>query len=323
MKHCTVLIAICFLILFSCSKRTVTAAIGGNSTPPQEENKIMVSGYLPDYGLNRLDLKNMEYLDRINYFSIEPDANGHFQMKDADSANLELIKSKLNSRQQLFLVIGGWVKSQNIPTMASDAGKRSAYIQEAVAFCKRRGINGVDLDWEDYPAPVNQNAYVALVKEFYRALHAQGILFTVALGEPKASWGYKIKDDVDQINIMIYGKLDASGNQSTMLHMKNTLSGYADPGIPKAKLLAGVPFYGKRATAPVSIEYFTIVAQSQPAPSINKFGDYSYNGRILLQDKTAFLRQSGYGGIVIWEINQDVSVTSEFSLLKSIYDRNK
>ena len=324
MKHTTLTLAILCLFLIGCSKKAVTPATGGEApTTPPEEKKIMVSGYVPSYGISRLDFKNLEYLDRIYYFSIEPDANGIFQMSVSDSTNIELIKSKLNSQQQLFLVIGGWVKSQNIPAMASDPSKRNAYIQEVVGFCKRRGVNGVDLDWEDYPGPVNQSVYVTLVKEFYLALHARGILFTVALGESKASWGYKIKDDVDQINVMIYGNLDASGNQSTMLQMKNTLTSYADQGIPKIKLVAGVPFYGKRAAAPVSIEYYNIIAQSQPAPTINRFGDYSYNGRTLLQDKTAFLRQSGYGGIMIWEVTQDVSVASEFSLLKSIYDRNK
>jgi chitinase len=324
MKQTTLILTTLCLFLMGCSKKVVTAATGGSdSTTSQEETKILVSGYVPDYGMNRFDLKNLVYLDRVNYFAIEPDANGIFQMSVADSTNIELIKTKLNSQQQLFLVIGGWVNSQNIPAMASDPNKRNAYIQEVVAFCKRRGINGVDLDWEDYPGPVNQAVYVTLVKEFYRALHARGILFTVALGASKADWGYKIKDDVDQINLMIYGGLDVSGNQSTMLQMKNTLTSFADPGIPKAKLLAGVPFYGKRAAAPVALEYYNFVAQSQPAPSVNRFGDYSYNGRTLLQDKTAFLRQNGYGGIMIWEVTQDVSVTSEFSLLKSIYDRNK
>ena len=324
MKQTTLTLTILCIFLMSCSKKVVTAATGGSdSTTSRKEKKILVSGYVPDYGMNRFDLRNLEYLDRVNYFAIEPDANGVFQVSVVDSSNIELLKSKLNSQQQLFLVIGGWVNSQNIPAMASDPGKRNAYIQDVVAFCKRRGINGVDLDWEDYPRPVNQAVYVTLVKEFYRALHAQGILFTVALGARKADWGYKIKDDVDQINLMIYGGLDASGEQSTMLQMKNTLSSYADPGIPKAKLVAGVPFYGKRVAAPVAMEYYNIVAQSQPASTINWFGDYSYNGRTLLQDKTAFLRQNGYGGIMIWEVTQDVSVNSKFSLLKSIYDRNK
>lgn len=324
MKQTTLTLTILCLFLMSCSKKAVTAATGGGDpTTPQEENKISVSGYVPDYGMNRFDHKNLEYLDRVNYFSIEPDANGIFQMSVSDSTNIELLKSKLNSQQQLFLVIGGWVKSQNIPVMASDTSKRSAYIQALIAFCKRMKINGVDLDWEDYPGPVSQATYVTLVREMAQALHAQGLLFTVALGVSKAAWGSKIKDDVDQINIMSYGTLDASGNQSTMLQMKNALTGYSDQGVPKSKLLAGVPFFGKRAAAPVAIEYYSIVAQSQPGPSVNKFGDYSFNGKTLLQDKTAFLRQNGYGGIMIWELTQDVSVTSDFSLLKSIYDRNK
>src|SRR6476620_12561945 len=194
-------------LLSSCSKQKDSSTGTNNVTPPQEEKKIMLSGYLPDYGMGRIDLKNLEYLDRVNYFSIEPDQNGQFQMSDADSTNLELIKTKLNTQQQLFLVIGGWVKSQNIPTMAADDNKRSAYIQALVGFCKRRKINGVDLDWEDYPGPVSQASFETLVKEMSQALHGQGILFTVALGVSKTTWGNKVKDDVDQINIMSYGTL--------------------------------------------------------------------------------------------------------------------
>jgi len=283
----------------------------------------MIAGYLPNYGMNRLDLKNLEYLDRVYYFSIEPDANGLFQVSESDSINLDLLKKKLTTPQQLFLVIGGWIKSQNIPAMASDPAKRAAYIQALVSFCKQMNINGVDLDWEDYPGPVNQAMYLTLVKEMSTTLHAQNILFSVALGVSKADWGYKIKEDVDQINIMSYGKLDASGNQSTILQTTNALNAYAGLGTPKSKLLAGIPFYGKRTAAPVAIEYRSIVDQAHPDATVNKFGEYSFNGRKLLQDKTALLRQNGYAGIVIWDICQDVAIDSEYSLLKSIYDRNK
>ncbi len=318
---------LCFSALasLSCSKGE-SAGPGGGPGPgntPAKEEKILVAGYLPDYGINRIDLDNLGLVDRVYYFSIEPDANGYFQMPDSDSTNIEKLKLKLTGSQELFLVVGGWIKSQYIPVMASSAEKRSAYIRDITAFCKRHNLKGVDLDWEDYPAAVNQASFVTLVKEFYNALHPQGLKFSIALGVEKAAWGYQVRDHVDDINLMIYGKLDASGNQSTMLQTKNALNSYADLGISRKKLHAGVPFYGKRAAAPVAIEYYNIVAQAPPVAGSNIFGSYSFNGKTMLQEKTAFLRQAGYGGIFAWELSQDVSATSEYSLLKCIYDRNK
>lgn len=130
----------------SCSKGAGSGPGGGgdtDATPPKEE-KILVSGYLPDYGINRIDLNSLSLVDRVYYFSIEPDANGHFQMPDSDSTNIEKLKAKLNINQELFLVVGGWVKSQYIPVMAADAAKRNAYIRDIMAFCKRHNLKGVD-----------------------------------------------------------------------------------------------------------------------------------------------------------------------------------
>ncbi|SMO40316.1 glycoside hydrolase family 18 protein [Solitalea koreensis] len=320
MKHLQ-LIIMCLSMLLGCKKSENVEAQSREKTPITE-TKIMIAGYLPSYGFNGYDFQNLNYVNRVYYFSIEPDVVGGFQMTDVDSTNIEFLKTKLSSQQELFVTIGGWVKSQNIPTMAADPVKRSAYISKLLGYCQRRNIKGIDLDWEDYPNTVSQSSYVTLVKELAEALRPKGIKFSVALGDTKSAFGQQVNNYVDQINLMTYGKLDANGNQSTMLQLTNALSSFVGTGIPKNKLLAGVPFYGKRSADPVSMKYSEIVSASSPATTLNKYDSYSFNGRSFLQDKTAFLRQNGYGGIMVWELSQDVSSTSPYSLLKCIYERN-
>ena len=163
--------------------------LGGcqQKSPSHEElpqmPELFVAGYLPHYGMNRFDLSTLSHIDRVYYFSLSPDVDGKFQVLDRDFENLIKLSTALsNTNCELFVVIGGWIGSEYIHTMASAPELRESYIQELVRFCNENDVVGVDLDWENYPHAINVTNYEALVGEMSSFLKSNGIQFTVALG---------------------------------------------------------------------------------------------------------------------------------------------
>lgn len=288
--------------------------------------ELFVAGYLPHYGINRFDLEAINHLDRIYYFSVAPDTLGNFEMEDLHSENIKTLKNKVKGTQtELFIVIGGWYESETIFAMAANESKRTAYADSLVQFCIENDLDGIDLDWESYPRAVPEADYVALVNVLSDKLHANNLLFTIAVAASHVQLSAKFKDKADQINIMSYGVLDDNGNQVPMSMLNTWLNKFDQAGIPRSKLIVGVPFYGKRPynandSSSRAVTYSYIVEKSSPAYDDNKYGQYSYNGRSLMHSKTKYLRENSYYGIMSWELSQDVEYNSRYSLLKSIIE---
>ncbi|ANE51417.1 glycoside hydrolase family 18 protein [Flavisolibacter tropicus] len=292
----------------------------------KQEQHFLLAGYLQASNIKAFDTVALKYLDRIYFFSVTPDSTGAFFVSPEYIEKMKMLQSVMRPSQALYLVIGGWTGSQNIHGMAADPAKKAAYIKALVEFCQSAHLNGVDLDWEDYPKAVNANDFVALVQDMSTALHMANLPFTIALGTSagKIALATRVLPYTDQINIMSYGKFDKEGRQATMEDFLSWMNSYEKAGIPKDKLIAGVPFYGKHLpipgdTGPLAISYAQIVEKAHPGINENQYLNFSYNGIQLLTDKTKWLLQNQYPGIMFWELAHDVSATSNYSLLKAIY----
>jgi GH18 family chitinase len=290
----------------------------------------LIGGYLANYSFASYNLDNLKYIDRLYYFSVCPNENGQLEIPQKYIENIQLIKSRLSSSQSLYLVVGGWTQSQNIPRLAASKSLRRKFIKDVVKFCKSNDLQGVDLDWEDYPTEVNKEDFQKFIEEFSKALRSKGLGFTIALGvsEKKIEMAVNAVPYVDEINIMSYGKFDEAGNQAPMDLFQNWLLKYAKALVPKEKLIVGVPFYGKRLAnnndnSKIAVSFSEIVTTNHPDPSINWFKNYSYNGLQLIEAKAKFLRNGGYKGIMAWELSMDLPFSSGSSLLNAIYQVNQ
>lgn len=287
---------------------------------------FLIAGYIPYYSFDRFDLDALKKLHRVYYFSVAPDTEGNFVYSAADVSNLQTLTNNFTGEsKEVFLVIGGWYESENIHAMAEDESKRKKYAEDIADFCEEHDLDGVDLDWESYPQKVNDANYISFVKELYTELHPRNLKFTIAVAVSHAQRTAGLLDYVDQINVMSYGILDENGNQATFAQMLEWLALYKQNNIPSEMIIYGVPFYGKRPydaedTSPRAITYRSIVGEISPSSGMNKHGKYGFNGRTLMKDKTRYLMENNYGGIMSWELTQDVEVASDFSLLKAIYE---
>jgi len=289
-----------------------------------ELDDLFVAGYLPHYGFQRFDFDAIQHIDRLYYFSVAPDSLGNFKTENFHLQNIAQLNKKLTGLQtELFLVVGGWYESETIFPMAEDPERRTVYINKLIGFCLENNIDGIDLDWEAYPKKVPENDYIDLVAELSAETKKNNLRFTVAVAASHHNISAIFVDKVDQLNIMSYGVLDENGNQVTMIQLENWLQNFDTAGIPRRKIIVGVPFYGKRPyhsddNSPRSIIYSVIVDNASPAYDENQYGKYGFNGRALMQTKTEYLKHNGYFGIMAWELSQDVPYCSDFSLLKTI-----
>jgi chitinase len=205
----------------------------------------------------------------------------------ADEMNFARLRAlkRANPRLRLMASVGGWTRSNRFSDMATDAPTRAAFIDSTLAFLRRQGFDGIDIDWE-YPVSVglrcargdncdratDKRNFIALGREMRAVLDAAGAadgkryLFTIAAGadreflyERGAAWLPELAQSLDWINLMTYdyhGTWELSAGFVAPLYAdpldptpeKNadaSLTLYLAAGIAPAKLVLGVPFYGK------------------------------------------------------------------------------
>jgi GH18 family chitinase len=290
------------------------------------DSAIVVSGYISGTKVATLDASNYQYVTKLNYYSLIPDATGAFQFTTTDSINLATLKSKLTKNQQLFVTLGGTAGIANMKTMANDTVKRKNYINSVVAFCNRWSVNGVDIDW-DVAAAGDTTLLGQLTRKFSDTLHSGGRLLTVALNVTPTSGATSkygiaknIYTSVDGLNIKAYDFLDGAGNQASLLQTQYYLNLFLNNSVPVKKINLCVPFYGYSATAnPKYLAYSDIVTAVPTLDSVsNIYSSYGYNGLKLVQEKVKYLKRTGFGGVVAWDMGQDVIASSPYSLIKSI-----
>lgn len=183
-----------------------------------------------------------------------------------------------------ILSIGGWTFSKNFSHVAASEDTRKQFAQTAVQFIRKYEMDGIDIDWE-YPVsgglegnvhrPEDKQNHTLLLEairtELNKAEKEDGKKYELSIAS-SASPSYlennelaQIAEIVDFIDIMTY---DFNGSwQSTSAHnaplyfdplaeeagvpspsalnVKHAIEGHLNAGVPKDKLVMGLPFYGR------------------------------------------------------------------------------
>ncbi|MFZ4774472.1 MAG: glycosyl hydrolase family 18 protein [Terrimicrobiaceae bacterium] len=193
---------------------------------------------------------------------------GNFnQLKKLKAANTHLIT---------MISIGGWTLSGRFSDVALTTASRQKFATSAVAFMKKYGFDGIDIDWE-YPVggglpentvrPQDKQNYTFLLQELRRQLNLAGTadakkyyLTIAAPAGPSTIANLEtaaISTTVDWINLMTYDMHGAwenvtdhhsalvSANASDPLNITSAVNAYLSTGVPATKLVLGVPFYGR------------------------------------------------------------------------------
>ena len=218
-------------------------------------------------------------LTRINY-AFANVQNGEVVPGFAhDAENFAVLRSLKGQNPGLAVVVsvGGWTWSGNFSDAALTPASRARFIDSAVRFVTKYELDGLDIDWE-YPGqtgdgnkfrPEDKQNYTALLGELRTRFDAEESRLKRHLVTSIATGGgsdwlehtemAKVATMVDSVNLMSYDYYGADSDKITGNHAPlytdpadpkrvsadRSVREYEAAGVPAAKIVLGVPFYGK------------------------------------------------------------------------------
>ena len=281
-----------------------------------------------------------------------------------------------NPHLKISISIGGWTDSGKFSDAALTDSSRKLFAQSAVDTFIRHNVgvfDGMDIDWEfpvaggmegNVERPVDKENFTLLLGELRRQLDAQGTidhrhyeLTIAASARPQEIANVeisRIEPLLDFINVMTYdyhsgpGRTNfnaplyaASGDPTPDLNVDVTMRAFLDAGVPAAKLLVGIPFYGHgygnvpktnrglfqegsgrpngwrendgnwKVLAQTRLKDPRYVRYWEPNARVPWLYDstsgtwISYDDPQSVGEKVKYVRERRLGGVVIWELGGD------------------
>jgi GH18 family chitinase len=275
-----------------------------------------IVGYLPSWRGEEVAIP-YQRLTHLDYAFALPTPAGALTDLRAPGRLDAVVAAAHAAGVKVCLSIGGWHGGDDsaFEQMAADPAARARFVDAGMAAVAAHQLDGLDIDWE-YPDPgASALSFVHLMAELAARLHPAGKLLTAAV-VAEGSQGEGILPEVfasaDFINVMAYDA-DESGrtHHSPYPYAVTSIRYWRARGLPRDKLVLGVPFYGR---AP-GTSYRDLFRLDPRAHEKDQIGTIGYNGIATIKRKTA-LALAQAGGIMIWEITEDT--TDETSLLRAI-----
>jgi GH18 family chitinase len=295
---------------------------------PLPEARTRVIGYMPNwYGsyaswATKLDFSRLTHVNLA--FALGNDDGTLALASDADigafvtaahAAGVEVFPS----------LCGGGGDGRITPHYQAD--KVDAFVDNIIDFVVAHDLDGIDVDVE---APDRMGA---LYDTFIAKLKAKATPLGLPVTAAVAQWmQYGMSDatlrSFDFITVMSYdntGTWTGPGAHSSYQQAVDALDFYMDRGVPRDRIVLGVPFYGYcwgdcDGQDTNYILYKDIVDRFPDAWNKDWIDDggtsYSYNGVATMQQKAALGVQ--YGGLMIWELGGDLGTTDPHSLLRAL-----
>ena len=257
----------------------VIAAGRAGASPGEAPRPAVIAYVFPrDRVLEATDIR-AEKLTHINYAFANVVGGRVVEGSPRDADNLKVLTGLRRDHPQIKVLVsaGGWTWSKGFSDAVLTAKSRRVFVASAVDFVRRHDLDGFDVDWE-YPGlpgdgnphrPEDKENFTALMAELRAALDREGVrrgrhlLLTFAAGAFPDFVAHtemaKVQASVDFVNLMTYDFREADGGEPAG-HHANLYPSPADPsrqsadgavqvflaaGVPAAKLVLGVPFYGR------------------------------------------------------------------------------
>ncbi|WP_052306793.1 glycosyl hydrolase family 18 protein [Chitinophaga pinensis] len=280
--------------------------------PTAAPGQFKVVGYWPGWaGSPSTSKVPYNKLTNVNYAFLLPNNDGTLQGLDNPTALRALVTQSHAAGVKVSISIGGWNNGndQGFENLARNASTRTTFVNAVIAFVNQYSLDGADIDWEYPDNGASADNYVLLMTELSTQLHGRGKLLTAAVvGENGASILSSVFPLVDYLTLMAYDENDYQ--HSTYSYAQRSLNYWRGRGLPKEKAILGVPFYGR----PSWESYAQLLARGA-SPNADTYQGVGYNGIPTIKAKTNLAFDQG-GGIMIWELSQDV--TGANSLLNAI-----
>lgn len=321
-------------------------AAPAQAAPASGLSKVVI-GYYPsgaraDFGHLKIDYSAVTH---IGHAFTWPDSEGNLVIPD-DYLYPELVLTAHDNQVKMIMSVGGWGNCDGFPGMAVTASTRRRFIGQVVEFCRAQGYDGVDIDWEFPSNEADRENFSSLIKELSTELHGMKpprvLTMAASSGDYYGQWidFENLAASFDYIGFMTYdfhgSWSDHSGYNSPLYtcdndpdgSMDQTLSYALQRQVPLAKILLGIPFYGRSFDSPSPGGAFQTVRDysfTEAMELLNQGWGYHWDDcakvpylsspsgtEILSFDdpfsvywKCAYVSYKQAAGIIIWELTED------------------
>lgn len=230
------------------------------------------------------------------------------------------VRSKIqgtDTKLRLGITGGDW------KTIIKNPVYRTNFVNSVYNHLLHNDWDGIDLDFEWCTTAQEYSDYSSTIVALSNKLAPLDVTLSVSLHPVSYQISQAAIDATDFISLQIYGPSPWLFPYAEFVNQANIAVNY---GIPKDKLVLGVPMYGvasdgsKTTQAYLSFEQAGLIT----SPDLDQVSfngqDYTFNGQTTIEDKATFIKDNQYLGIMTWDIATDVPLTSSKSLTRTLTD---
>ena len=297
------------------------------------ERRLLMSGrvvgYFPEYRWSTFGSIDWDAVTHLNYFSLSANSDGSLSTGNINVGHMQTLVSAAHGHGDTVSITVG---PQSFSTIAQTPAALTNFANNIVQFAETYNLDGIDIDWEPSPRGSDIARYGTLVNALHVQTSTRGLLLTAAVNPINKEMPLAATTKMDWLNVMCYDFWPA--DHSNYADSTEAMDGWHAYGVPKDKLVMGVPFYGRKGTtwtntvprtyAALVNDYF-VANNTYPAPDVDVLDGYHFNGRNTIRNKAEFVRDNSYGGVMIWELGQDHFVGGQFTeasllpVIKSVF----
>jgi hypothetical protein len=315
-----------------------------------------VFGYVPEYRLSSVDWEGaVAMTTHLVLWSLVPTSGGGLLQNEkllglltTDSPLVKAIQHNEGRSPRILISLGGGAgRSEQFAEAVSIAKNRKKLAAQIGSLLQTYPLlSGVELDWEVPSSQAHWRNLGRLAREVRAAMPAEAGLGT-SKGRPVLAMAYHPSTDsvanfsslrgkadegsfvemFDFCHALAYTSFDRDRQHSTYNMDFQAVTEWESHGLPAQRLTLGMPLFGiKRRGAGESIGYNDIMAEepslkSSPSSDRSEDGVY-FVGAHSAASKVRFARGRGLGGVVLWELGQDVAASGpdkEASILRAAW----
>ncbi len=304
--------------------------------------QIKVVGYLPAYRWQLLSQLDYTHMTHLCAAFANPDEDGNM-MFDQDLEQFVKVCHK-NGTIALISICGGgdysWGEKYKIyENLLESPESRTAFIHKIMHFVRESKLDGLDNDMEGKALELPN--YNVFSQELADSLHAEGLLYTAALGV-NGQWGAGHLTDLtlekmDFVMTMSYGGVghwnwQRKPNEANMAKYETDVQYFLDRKYDSSKVVGGVPFYYTEFPQTAQSNYGAynktnceVYSNPDYLAKMKKGQDtlYTSEGNVIyintpkMYEEKIDIAIKNKGGIMIWEVGQDC-FDGNFSIIKHI-----
>ncbi len=323
---------------------TTLSCISCKNAKTTETNNPVVIGYLTSHRVNALDSGHYNRLTHVIYKKIKPLADGGLLINKRIIEDIKTIKNQIKGKNiKLIAGFGGGEisgYSEFMDQLTQNKTARENLAKNLKAFCVNNKIDGVDINWEHPKTNLQRDNLALAMRQIAKEFEGTELLLTAAFNSSSKcglETAKRLAPYIDFVNIMTYDIYE-SNIHATVNHYTRVIESYIEAGIDKAKIVPGLPFYGKEVDkmsdgkpGRSAVVYRKIIELKPEMPEDVNIVDvtkvvngrssdikYAFDSVDKIRAKTKIALELGVAGVMIWEVGHDVKSTSTKSLLWAI-----